>query len=67
MRIVQARLWGGVIVMVSITLLAYVFFLRPWHMRWGATAAEIAMPLPGDAYIPPLAVRSTTNSMSSDG
>jgi hypothetical protein len=33
--------------------------LRPWHMGWGASAAEIGGPLPGDPYIPPQAVVST--------
>lgn len=26
----------------------YVGFIRPWHLRWGATDAEVAMSLPGD-------------------
>ena len=26
--------------------------LRPWHSRWGATAEEIAMPMPGDGLVP---------------
>jgi hypothetical protein len=21
--------------------------IRPWHLRWGATAAEVAAPMPG--------------------
>jgi len=25
---------------------------RRWHLRWGATAAEAAAPLPGDALVP---------------
>jgi hypothetical protein len=25
---------------------------RRWHLRWGATAAEVAAPLPGDALVP---------------
>jgi len=27
---------------------AYAFAIRPWHLRWGATRAETARPLPGD-------------------
>jgi hypothetical protein len=27
---------------------AYAFAIRPWHLRWGATRAEAARPLPGD-------------------
>lgn len=26
--------------------------LRPWHLRWGATRAEIAAPMPGDDVVP---------------
>jgi hypothetical protein len=26
--------------------------LRPWHMRWGASQAEIAAPMPGDEVVP---------------
>jgi hypothetical protein len=25
---------------------------RPWHMRWGATDAEVAAPMPGDDIVP---------------
>jgi len=35
------------------TLLAtYAFAIRPWHVRWGATDAEIALPMPGDDLVP---------------
>jgi hypothetical protein len=27
---------------------AYGKFVRPWHLRWGATDDEVEMPLPGD-------------------
>jgi len=30
---------------------AYAFFVRPWHLRWGATDEEVAMPLPGDEFV----------------
>jgi hypothetical protein len=26
--------------------------LRPWHLRWGTTCAEIAAPMPGDDVVP---------------
>jgi hypothetical protein len=26
--------------------------MRPWHMRWGATDAEVAGPMPGDKVVP---------------
>jgi len=30
----------------------YLFALRPWHRRWGATDEELAAVLPGDALCP---------------
>lgn len=48
----------GVLLLVS-GLLLYVAVVQPWHMRWGATDAEIAMALPGDPFIPPTTVVST--------
>ena len=32
---------------------------RRWHLRWGATPAEIAASLPGDALLPRAQYRST--------
>jgi hypothetical protein len=29
----------------------YAFFIRPWHLRWGATDTETEMPLPGDELV----------------
>jgi hypothetical protein len=55
----QVRFLAGVAALVGGIILAYILFLRPWHMSWGATAEEVAMPLPGDPYIPPQAVVST--------
>lgn len=31
---------------------AYFLLARPWHLHWGATDAEVQMPLPGDDLIP---------------
>ena len=33
-------------------LAAYVLALRPWHLGWGATDAELKEPLPGDDLVP---------------
>jgi hypothetical protein len=30
----------------------YAGIIRPWHLRWGATDAEVAAHLPGDALVP---------------
>ena len=32
-------------------LAAYTFFIRPWHLRWGATDEEVRMTLPGDELL----------------
>ena len=37
---------------VAAGLAAYTFLIRPWHLRWGATATEIQEPLPGDDVVP---------------
>ena len=37
---------------LTIVAFAYAFFLRPWHLNWGATAAEASEPLPGDDLVP---------------
>jgi hypothetical protein len=42
------RTWITLLAGLAGFLLLYGFILRPAHMRWGATDAEIAMPLPGD-------------------
>ena len=38
---------------------AYWFVVRPWHLRWGASAEEVARPLPGDDLIPDAKISST--------
>jgi hypothetical protein len=52
--------WIGVILLVLVVaVLAYVFLVRPWHMRWGARDGEISAPLPGDRWTPARAEVST--------
>jgi hypothetical protein len=33
------------------TLVAYALFVRPWHLKWGATEEELKMSLPGDGLV----------------
>lgn len=40
---------GGATAIVAAA--AYIFFARPWHLRWGATDQEFDEPLPGDDLI----------------
>jgi hypothetical protein len=37
----------------------YLFVVRPWCLRWGATRAEDAKPLPGDELVPTAWYRTT--------
>ena len=36
----------------AVTLGGYAFGVRPWFMRWGATATEVCKVLPGDDLVP---------------
>lgn len=35
----------------GVGLAVYARWLRPWHLRWGATDEEVAMKLPGDELV----------------
>jgi hypothetical protein len=41
----------GILLLLSVFVLSYILVVRPWYLRWGATDAEIAMSLPGDAFM----------------
>jgi hypothetical protein len=36
----------------AVAFAAYWHWLRPWHLRWGATEAEVRRALPGDELLP---------------
>jgi len=42
---------GGLAVASAAGFAAYVFAIRPWHRRWGATDAEVSGRLPGDDLV----------------
>jgi hypothetical protein len=44
---------------------AFSLFVRPWYLRWGATAEEVRRPLPGDEIIRQ-AVRQETHAITID-
>ncbi|MFM9910772.1 MAG: hypothetical protein ACKVOW_15645 [Chitinophagaceae bacterium] len=55
-----------IVLFVKFTLLLYVFialvyciFIRPQHISWGATSAEINMKFPADEFISPNRIVST--------
>ena len=44
--------FGVSIVIAALVMAAYVWILKPWHLRWGATDEEVARTMPGDELIP---------------
>jgi len=56
-RIVRAI--GILVFSGAVALAVYSVFIQPWMMRWGATDAEIKMPLPGDDLVPNPTAQST--------
>ena len=38
---------------------AYVWGIRPWHLRWGATDEELCAPLPGDELVSQAKLKAT--------
>lgn len=50
---------AAIVLVLGGSILLYIFMVRPWHMRWGATDQEISVSLPGDPWIPAGAKVST--------
>lgn len=46
------RIVGALATAAAVANLAYFGGLRSWHMRWGATQAELKATLPGDELLP---------------
>ncbi|MDF1549022.1 MAG: hypothetical protein P1P88_14450, partial [Bacteroidales bacterium] len=36
---------------ILILLIFYIFIIRPWHLKWGATVGEVKLGLPGDEIV----------------
>jgi hypothetical protein len=53
------RALGLTLIILGTLSYAYSALLRPWHLRWGATDAELTATLPGDELVPGVAVVST--------
>jgi hypothetical protein len=54
-----ARLLRPLAILGALLPWAYAFFIRPWHLRWGATEEELSKPLPGDELVPDPAIEPT--------
>jgi hypothetical protein len=52
MKTRKYRFLGFALGAVTVALASYVWLLRPWHLRWGATDAELARTWPGDELLP---------------
>ena len=48
----RSPLWAAVPSALLSAGVAYWFGLRPWHISWGATDAEVERSLPGDELVP---------------
>jgi hypothetical protein len=46
-------------VVVFLCAIVYPRFVRPWHLRWGATTHELRAALPGDELVPHAKLRAT--------
>jgi hypothetical protein len=43
---------GGTLALAFLVYVAVAIITRPWHSRWGSTAAELRASLPGDELVP---------------
>jgi hypothetical protein len=51
----RTKLFGGGLLgagLAGTALAAYVYLIRPWHLRWGATAEEATETFTGDELVP---------------
>jgi hypothetical protein len=55
----RRRFWLAIAALLVTVGMLYALVIRPSHMHWGATDQEVAMALPGDAFIPAEAAVST--------
>lgn len=49
------KLYAGLMTLVKVVSWVsciYILFIRPWHLRWGATDEEVQRPMPGDDQVP---------------
>jgi hypothetical protein len=47
-----ARRLGAAVPLAGAATLVYFWFLRDWHLHWGATPAEVAGEVAGDELMP---------------
>jgi hypothetical protein len=54
----SARLARGAIPLIGAAAATYWSIVRPWHLRWGATEAELSRRWPGDELVPRPRIRA---------
>ncbi len=42
----------AVVLLALVVVALYSLLIRPWHLKWGATEAEVSRALPGDDIVP---------------
>lgn len=59
-------LGGGAVWLALLAVIVglYLSVIKPWHLRWGATDAEVARSMPGDELIPD--AKSATRAITID-
>ncbi|HBX68998.1 MAG TPA: hypothetical protein DEH25_06360 [Chloroflexi bacterium] len=50
---------GGFATAAVAATLTYILAVRPWHLRWGASDAEVDLSLPGDDLVPEAKLKAT--------
>jgi hypothetical protein len=50
---------GGLVAAVTVSILTYIYAIRPWHLRWGSTDEEVDLLLPGDDLVPNAKLKAT--------
>jgi hypothetical protein len=60
-ELLLGELVGSLVVLgvVVAVIAAYLGLIRPWQVRWGATADEVVRPMPGDSILGPGAPSTT--------
>ncbi|MGO9085903.1 MAG: DUF2934 domain-containing protein [Candidatus Sulfotelmatobacter sp.] len=47
----KKRLLQAATTVLLVSVMVYLLWIRPWHMRWGATNQEVALAMPGDEIV----------------
>lgn len=55
----RTAIGAGAVAGIGALAAAYIWGVRPWHLRWGATAEEIGGWLPGDELVPDAEINVT--------